>query len=652
MTTAKRLQKGFTLTEALVAFAIVGVGLLAVATFQSGLFKESGYNKARTEALALAQEKLEQFKHFTRAEEESYIDDNNDGVMDANGNYAENPIEGRNAVFTRSWQLGTTNVGRDVAVSVSWNDADNQLQTVSLTADIPWISPRTAADQVAVPADPLVDSPTGRARRGEGKLADLPSGDLVSFPNIYPDDGMEMYQYKDDLLLVNAEGDIVLTLLDACTTESGQCKDFVRIKGRVYLDTANTRMPLDDIELLASDAAYCQRWVPEGTLLRPPTTDKGDYEYYNYTCFLGGGWHGNIGFVTKRGLRLTDKVCQGDPTAFESYKQPVIAMRRAYRGMISKTVNGTTKYYSHGVRDASVISGQDYVFTAMSTDTTQGSACMTVDAPMTRADSKSGRLFREVPTDFVCLNQDFDGDGSSEYLDEFDTSVFSAAMTCPFDPTSPPAVSHTVSGTVTVYSSLGLDLSAFEVLTSDGPGNCEVWPVGTTAGDSTLAYSCKVFDWGSGWTGNVLIQPNSPRLFCATKFSAFSNLMVDASENFSCRGVSTVAVEGSINYLTKNAEVQALTVEDYSSGLFGECEFISTVYRCIVPYDGSALTGGLTVTSAGFVCNSTDNVVPLYNLTADGSPYRFDITIVNAPSNCPIVPEPYPMPIETLDPTL
>ena len=646
MTTTKRLQNGSTLTEALVAFAVVGVGLLAVASFQSGLFKESGYNKARTEALALAEEKLEQFKHFTSAEEESYIDDNGDGVMDADGNYAENPIEGRNAVFTRSWQLGTTDVGRDVAVTVSWNDADNQLQNVSLTADIPWISPRTAADQVVEPTDRWVDAPTGRARRGEGKLADLPSGDLVSFPNIYPDDGMEMYQYKEDLLLVNADGDIVLTLLDACETESGQCKDFVRIKGRVYLDTARTRIALDDIELLASDAAFCQRWVPEGTLLRPPTTNKGDYKYYNYTCFLGGGWHGNIGFVTKGGLRLTDKVCQGDPTAFETYAQPVIAMRRVYRGMISKTVSGTTKYYSHGVKDAAVISGQDYVFTAFSAETTQGSACMSVNAPMTREDSNSGKLFEDVPTDFFCLNQDFDDDGISEYLDEFDTSSYSAAVSCPFDPTSPPAVSHTISGTIAVYSYLNLDLSKFNVLTSDGPGNCTVWPTGTISGESTLAYKCTVFDWGSGWTGDVRLQPNSPWLFCPTKSSAFSELTGNATQNFSCRGVPTVTVEGQISYLVKNAEIQALTIVDTTNGLFGECEFLATAYRCVVPYDGSAFMGALEVKSAGVVCNSTDNAVPLYNLTIDRSPYRFDITVSSSAGNCPLTYEIYPIPVD------
>ena len=56
MKTATRTkQRGFTLTEALVAFGITATGLLAVASFQGDLISDSAFNKARTEALALAE---------------------------------------------------------------------------------------------------------------------------------------------------------------------------------------------------------------------------------------------------------------------------------------------------------------------------------------------------------------------------------------------------------------------------------------------------------------------------------------------------------------------------------------------------------------------------------------------------------------------
>ena len=75
-------QTGFSLTEALVAFAVITGGLLAVASFQAGLFNNSAYNKARTEALGLAQQKIEELRHYPFAEKDNFIDENGDGVME------------------------------------------------------------------------------------------------------------------------------------------------------------------------------------------------------------------------------------------------------------------------------------------------------------------------------------------------------------------------------------------------------------------------------------------------------------------------------------------------------------------------------------------------------------------------------------------
>ena len=630
-------QSGFSLTEALVAFAVIAIGLLAVASFQSGLFRQSAYNKAQTEALALAQQKIEQLKHYTLADEAAYIDEDGDGVMDADGNYGENPITGRNAVYRRSWELGSTDLGRQVGVTVAWSDAENEEQEVSLSADIPWISPRTAADQIVDRVDPVLISPTGRARLGEGHIRDIPSDELNPYTNVYPEDGLEIYQHNENLLLTNPEGDILLTLTDACIAETGVCTDFVRISGTVYLDTAEAKVELEEIELLASDAAFCSRWVPEGSLSSPPKTPQENYEYYHYTCYLGGGWHGNLGFVTSRGLSLNDKVCQGDPTAFESWKQPVIAMRRAYRGMLSKQVNGETKYYSHGIKDAALLTRQDYVFTSLSVDATEGYHCSGVQAPMTRFDSDSGKLFRDVPTDFVCLNLDNDGDGSPDNLDVFDGSQFSAATSCPFDPTSPPVLSHRISGTIGIDSSVDLDLTNFQVETSDGPDNCLVEQVYGTSGSYALAYACTVFDWGPGWTGTVSIRPNSQLVFCPSRTSPFSGLQSDATQDFKCVGGPTISIEGPIEYLVKDGSIQSITLEEAVTGYQGRCEFISTKFRCTAPYNGSFWSGTLSVASELHVCDSTANQFSFSSLTMANSPYSLRLIVAKSQANCPII---------------
>lgn len=633
-------QKGVSLTEALVAFAIVSIGLLAVITFQSGLFKNSAHSKARTEALTLAQQKIEQFKHYTKSSEEAYIDDNADGVMDADGNYAENPIAGQNAVFVRSWDLASTDQGKVVDVSVSWDDANGQNQSVMLSADIPWLSPRTAADQVVDLVDPILDAPTGRAKLGEGNLGDL-AGTPTKFPNLYPGDGLDMYQYEENLLLTNANGDIVLTLLDACSIDTGACTDFVRIAGTVYLDTAVAGEELSEIEVLASDAAHCQRWVPSGTIGNPPTTPNGDYEFFHYTCYLGGGWHGNIGMIltTNAGLQLTDKVCQGDPTAFDAWEQPVIALRRAYRGMIHRTVGGTTRYYSHGIKDATRIIGQDFVFTKLRAQETQGIHCATVDAAMTRPDSNSGKLFTDVPTDFVCLNHDPNGDGLPDFLDLFDTTMFGANTTCPFDPTSPPVLSHQIRGVVGVLATNAPNFDKFEVLTSDGPGNCQIVSTGSAGDQHRAEYVCTVYDWGLGWNGYVGVRPNSDTIYCPAPVAHFTNLITDARNDFSCTSTSVVHLQGTITYLANNP-ITALSIETAGSGSFGVCEFNATSYRCVVPYGGSSWSGTLNVVSDGFVCGSTEGAIKLTGLAADSNPHGMNVTITGNTSQCPLEPVP------------
>ena len=61
-------------------------------------------------------------------------------------------------------------------------------------------------------------------------------------------------------------GLVALTLPDACKVEGG-CTQFVEVSGTVYFDrTGGSKLNATDVFVLASDAAYCSRWVPTGSL--------------------------------------------------------------------------------------------------------------------------------------------------------------------------------------------------------------------------------------------------------------------------------------------------------------------------------------------------------------------------------------------------
>lgn len=632
---AKGTQRGFSLTEALIAFVVVLSGLLGVASFQVGLFNSSSFNKARTEAMALAQQKLEQFKHYTLSAEDAYIDNNSDGTMDADGTYTDNTITGQNADFTRSWDLATGADGKNIDVTVAWTDSESITNTVTLASTIPWLSPRSGADQLADPMDPIIPSPTGRARLGDGNLADYGVNDYTQIDGP-GGDGMSTYQLDDDLLLVDPNDNIVLTLEDACETDSGICTDFAKIAGTVYVDENNTNTDAEDISVISSDAAYCERWVPTGTLSNPPKTASNDYSYYNYICYFGGGWHGNIGFIKSGGLQQTDKVCMGDPTSLNSWEQPVIALRRAYRGMISRDISGQTFYYSHGLKDAITLTGHDYVFTSLQASVTEGSACTGSGAPMSQTDSNGGMLFADVPTDFFCLNTDDDGDSQPDYLDGYDTSTYSADVYCPYDPTDPPVSSHVISGTITIFSNQTLDLSAFEVVTSDGPGNC-VYAFTQGATSYAGAYKCQVFDWGNGWSGTVQVDPNSNDIFCDVPVVSYTDLTGDTSSNYSCESTNTITISGTIGFTGNNLDFYSVALTDINEGTAANC-FVSadtTAYECVLPYEGASVDVEMSVSTPDYWCEGPGGTLSSYGLSIDGSPYTQNITIARGSNKCP-----------------
>lgn len=68
MPAAARRQRGVSLVEALVAFLVVGLGMLSIVSVQATLRYNSDVAKQRTEAVRLAQEELESLRAFTRLE--------------------------------------------------------------------------------------------------------------------------------------------------------------------------------------------------------------------------------------------------------------------------------------------------------------------------------------------------------------------------------------------------------------------------------------------------------------------------------------------------------------------------------------------------------------------------------------------------------
>ncbi|NVZ07644.1 prepilin-type N-terminal cleavage/methylation domain-containing protein [Allochromatium humboldtianum] len=110
--------KGFSLVEAMIAFVIVGVGLLGVTKLQVFVTAGSSSSQQRVQAMNLAQEKIEYFRsHCPSGCAVSYT-----GI--ANG--SDSAITRGNAIYNRSWTVtaNTSPAYKTVVVTVWWSNKE------------------------------------------------------------------------------------------------------------------------------------------------------------------------------------------------------------------------------------------------------------------------------------------------------------------------------------------------------------------------------------------------------------------------------------------------------------------------------------------------------------------------------------------------
>ncbi len=648
--------RGIGLIEVLIAMFVLAVGVLALGKLQSDYFGTSATSKARTEALAIAQGRIEDMRNYMHKAET--LDEFNALYPVSTGANAAT-IDGVNASFSRKETIAANGDLRAVSVTVEWKDAAGELQNIVLDTELMFTPPRAPGVLAMVPDEVSVPSPTGRAKLGHGSVPD-------GAPTTPNNDGTKIYIADGDRNLVSGQK-IVLTLEDACNTADGSCSDFVQIKGKVYIDRATQdSLAPRDIYVQASDAAYCTRYYFDAhdnaqTIENADTIDlrtsSGDYVYFHYTCYLGGGWHGNIGLLLARGIRQSDKVCQGDPVSTNSWEAPVIAVRRAYRGMIYKkdsndapvTINGKIAYISYGIADGAILPdpgttdhSHDFVISSMSASSTLGSNCIT-QGVMVRADATSndpGDLFEGNPHDFVCLN-----DG---YLDSYDTDKYGHYSTCPYDPTDPPVARHVVSGSVEVVlteAPVSTDdiLAAVTVDTSDGPGNCLLGEFSAVGSSEQANYACDVYDWGFGWNGMIYTTASGYELKLSCSPSPLELTAVTGDyldNNIVCNFGNYALISGRVTTANVNRVLSSVAISGGSchvgsAGLSYEC--ITNAYD--VSWDGTvtfALSDGVICPATG---TTTDGTLVLEAGTATATGITGDnglnITIQSSMDLCP-----------------
>jgi type IV pilus assembly protein PilV len=111
-------KRGFSILEVLIAISLLSIGIMALATLQSRGIRGNDLGNRTTQAVALAQDKLEELINTSTTQtitggSESNIDETGSG----------------GGIFSRSWSVQNNTPVTDaqtIAITVTWNDIVGQ----------------------------------------------------------------------------------------------------------------------------------------------------------------------------------------------------------------------------------------------------------------------------------------------------------------------------------------------------------------------------------------------------------------------------------------------------------------------------------------------------------------------------------------------
>ena len=200
-TASRRGQLGFSIIESLIALVIMGFGILSLAGMQVALSRSSDDAKQRTEAVRLAQEKIESFRSYTGIAS-TVVGQGTTSTTALNWSVlaGSTDIITTNAAYTRTWALGGSSDDsmRGLTVDVAWTDRAGVNQTVSLSSVVSKTNPADSGflgfplplnTNLKRPKDRNLDIPIPAISLGNGESAVKfgNAGQYVLFGNISGD---------------------------------------------------------------------------------------------------------------------------------------------------------------------------------------------------------------------------------------------------------------------------------------------------------------------------------------------------------------------------------------------------------------------------------------------------------------------------------
>ncbi|MFN0184961.1 MAG: prepilin-type N-terminal cleavage/methylation domain-containing protein [Aquabacterium sp.] len=156
-----RRQRGVSLIEALVALAVMALGMLAIAGIQATMRLNADVARQRTEANRIAQTEMEAMRAFVQMDIEAgkltWDDISDDGPNDV-------AVASANTTFSLQRRVLTIDdpAHKVLQVSVAWSDRNGQPQAVILNSVIAGAEPKLSGLLSVAPSATAIDRPRGR----------------------------------------------------------------------------------------------------------------------------------------------------------------------------------------------------------------------------------------------------------------------------------------------------------------------------------------------------------------------------------------------------------------------------------------------------------------------------------------------------------
>lgn len=336
---------GFVLIEAMVALLIIAFGLVALSRLQVLSVTGSGDAKARSEAMALSQRKIEELRNLV--EKSKFT-----GSPMASGRGTET---GQYASYAMTWTVSTPSGGleqRLLQLKTEWTSSQGVSQRLDLNSVIAWDDPSLQAAASKGIGGSLI-SPTGAAQRLDKTIP--------GHTGLYTDSENKTY-------LLDSAGKVLLYL----PPKNGEPQAFTTITGKIFFDqnAGNNKIPNSaNVRVRLSSEGECI-YNNAASNLTSVTGGSNSYKYFVYTCYVGPGWYGNVGVLVDEsvnGAAGDPTICVGDPNFNNGVSDstlisahPLESATRSYRGF--KVSAGS--YLSTGMKGGRAYGGSTASTTA------------------------------------------------------------------------------------------------------------------------------------------------------------------------------------------------------------------------------------------------------------------------------------------------